>query len=85
MMSEAWDLPEVLITAIADHHGAGSRAPVAVEAVATIRQSDPPDPLESLRMHCAGTLDLDETILDPLLESALAESTSLADSMAPRG
>lgn len=81
MMAEVWGLPEGLITAIADHHHVGQRAPDAVEAVAHVDHGDPADGLDALREHCQSTLELQAEELDPLIEDASAESASLADSM----
>ena len=84
MMAETWDLPETLITAIADHHLLGQRAPGAVEAVALIRHSEPPDELQALRAHCGTQLQLTPDALDVMIEAAGAEASSLAESMTPR-
>lgn len=83
MMAESWSLPENLITAISDHHHVGQRAPSAVEAVALIRHTEPPDELESLRAHCDTQLQLASDALDVMIEAAVAEALSLAESMAP--
>lgn len=80
-MAESWDLPEALITAIADHHVPGQRAPDAVEAVALIPHRDPPDELQSLRAHCENRLRLEPPALEAMIDAAGAESTSLAQSM----
>lgn len=81
MMAEVWGLPEGLITAIADHHHPGQRAPDAVEAVAHVYHSDPAEGLEALRDHCQTALALRPDELDPIIEDASTESASLADSM----
>ncbi len=81
MMAETWDLPEGLITAIADHHLRGQRAPGAVEAVGLIRHSEPPDELHSLRAHCEQTLELATDTVDTMIEKAGEESASLAESI----
>ena len=83
-MAETWDLPESLITAIADHHFPGQRAPTAVEAVALIRLSDPPDELEGLRAHCQDQFAMGEPAIDSMIEAANSESASLAASMVGR-
>lgn len=85
VMAESWALPEPLIVAIADHHGAGPRAPEPVHAVACVRHGESVDQLAALRDHCRTRLDLPETDLDPLIESACAESSSLAESMIAAG
>ena len=81
MMAETWDLPESLITAIADHHMPGQRAPLAVEAISRIRHSDPVDSLEAVRTHCIEQLRLRPETLEPMIEAAHSESASLAQSM----
>ena len=81
MMAENWGLPEPLITAIADHHLTGQRAPCAVEAVSHIRHSEKRDDLQALRTHCRETLKLPQSDLEAMIESAGAESSSLAESM----
>lgn len=81
MMAEVWGLPEGLITAIADHHHIGQRAPDAVEAVAHVTHGDEVEELGALRSHCHTALALPAEELDPLIEDASAESASLADSM----
>jgi HD-like signal output (HDOD) protein len=83
MMAETWNLPETLITAIADHHQSGQRAPAAVEAVAFVRHAEPPDELGAFRVHCQQHLHLVEPQLDSMIEAAEAESSSLADSIRP--
>ncbi len=83
MMAESWDLPEELITAIADHHLVGERSPDAVQAVSRVRHTEPPDDLESLRTHCVEELGIGHEELERMIESAATESHSLADSMAP--
>ena len=80
-MAETWDLPEGLITAIADHHLRGQRAPGAVEAVGHIRHSEPPDELYSLRAHCEHSLHLASETLGTMIEKAGEESASLAESI----
>lgn len=81
LMAESWNLPEGLITAIADHHDLGQRAPDAVEAVALIRHAEPPDELGPFRAHCSDRLSLDEDALDGMIEAASAEATSLGQSL----
>ena len=83
MMAESWELPESLITAIADHHLVGRRAPDAVEAVSCIRHSEPPDDLESLRTHCSEHLRLQPAAVETMIEAAGEETSSLAESMQP--
>lgn len=85
VMAESWDLPEDLIVAIADHHGAGPRSPDPVHAVACVRHGDPSHEHAELREHCLDTLHLPVTEVDPLIEAACAESTSLAASMTSGG
>ncbi len=80
-MAEAWELPDVLITAIADHHTPGQRAPCAVEAVAMIPHGAPTDELDGLRAHCRDRFDLGEPAMNAMIEAANAESASLAASM----
>lgn len=81
MMAETWDLPEGLITAISDHHLAGERAPEPVEAVSKLRHGTSEDALEPVRAHCLSALGMEESSLDRLIETATAESVSLAQSM----
>ncbi len=81
MMAETWDLPETLITAIADHHLPGQRAPLAVEAVSRIRHSNPVDSLEAVRTHCIEQLQLGPDTLEQMIEAANSESASLAQCM----
>lgn len=81
MMAESWDLPEGLITAISDHHLAGERAPEPVEAVARLRHGGAEGALEPLRAHCMQSLGMEESALDRIIDTATAESTSLALSM----
>lgn len=81
MMAEAWALPESLITAIADHHLPGERAPSSVEAVAYIRHADPPDALDRFKQHCHSALGMAEAGVERMIEAAGTESSSLADSM----
>lgn len=85
MMAESWDLPEGLITAIADHHAEGERAPQAVEAVARIHHREPPDELDGLRAHCRDQLGLEGDALETMIESASEEASSLGESMAHSG
>ncbi len=80
-MAENWGLPEPLITAIADHHLIGQRAPCAVEAVSHIRHSETPDDLQALRTYCREKLKLPQSDLEAMIETAGAESSSLAESM----
>ncbi len=81
MMAETWDLPEPLISAVADHHLPGQRAPFAVEAVSRIRHSNPVDSLEAVRTHCIGQLQVGPDTLEQIIETAESESASLAQSM----
>ena len=81
MMAESWGLPEPLITAIADHHLIGERAPEAVEAVALVRDSEPADDFGRLREHCSGHLSIEHPTLDRMIEAAGLECSSLAESM----
>lgn len=81
IMAEAWDLPEPLITGIADHHLSSQRAPLAVEAVSRIRHSNPVDSLGSVRTHCIEQLQLPPNTLERMVEAAHSESSSLAQSM----
>ncbi len=81
MMAETWDLPEPLVTAIADHHLPGQRAPLAVEAISRIRHSDPVDSLETVRSHCIEQLQLRPETVEQMIEAAHSESASLAQSM----
>ncbi len=81
MMAETFDLPEPLITAIADHHLPGQRAPLAVEAVSRIRHSKPVDSLDAVRTHCIEQLQLEPDTLEEMIEAAHSESASLAQSM----
>ncbi len=81
MMAESWDLPEGLITAISDHHLSGERAPEPIEAVARLRHGESEDPLAALRVHCVQSLGMEEQALEVIIETAAAESTSLAQSM----
>lgn len=81
MMAETWDLPEGLITAISDHHLPGERAPEPVEAVSRLRHGESDGALGPLRNHCMAELGMEEHSLDRLIETATAESMSLAQSM----
>lgn len=81
MMAEVWGLPEGLITAIADHHHVGQRAPDAVEAVAHVSHGEAGEEMGALRDHCHSALSLAADELDPMIEDASAESASLAESM----
>lgn len=84
VMAERWELPEALITAIADHHLPGERAPDPVEAVAHVgyRPDDPAcDSLADFRTHCRDALGLEEERLEALIGVAVAESASLAQGM----
>ncbi len=81
MMAETWDLPEPLITAIADHHRPGQRAPFAVEAVSRIRHSNPVDSLEAVRTYCTEQLQLEPDTLEQMIVAADSESASLAQAM----
>ncbi len=83
MMAESWDLPEALITGIADHHRDGGQAPIAVTAASRVRHSDPADDLATFREHCASALGITGNALNALIEKAEAEASSLAESMTP--
>ena len=84
VMAEAWDLPESLITAIADHHRPGERAPAAVEAVAYVPHGPQPEELTGLRGYCVKTLGVQEDVLDGMIERASSEAISLGESMTGR-
>lgn len=83
MMAESWDLPEVLITGIADHHRDGERAPGAVTAASRVKHSEHADDLAVFRQHCQRALGLSEEALGRMIEASNAEASSLADSMTP--
>ena len=84
MMAESWDLPEVLITGIADHHQDGQRAPRAVTAVARVQHSESGDDLADFREHCETALGVGEEALARMIETADAEACSLGASMTGR-
>jgi len=77
-MAETWELPEALITSIADHHAEGERAPRAVEAVARIQHREPPDALDGLRAHCQDRPGLEADALETMIESATRKRTAWA-------
>jgi HD-like signal output (HDOD) protein len=79
-MGEAWGLPEPLITAVADHHLAGERAPRAVEAVSHVRHATSPEALESFRDDCHTRLGMSLNDVQAMIEAADSESSSLAES-----
>ncbi len=81
LMAETWDLPERLVTAIADHHLSGQRSPLTVEAVSRIHHRDPVDSLGAFRTHCIEQLQLDPGTLDQLIDAADSESVPLAQWM----
>lgn len=84
VMAEAWDLPESLITAIADHHRPGERAPAAVEAVAYVPMNAQPEGLTGLRGYCVERLGVQPEVLDGMIEIASSEAISLGESMTGR-
>lgn len=81
VMAEAWNLPETLITAIADHHRPGERAPRPVEAVALVPHGHSDDGLERLRGYCTDQLGVQAEAVDGMVETASSEAVSLAESM----
>lgn len=81
VMAEGWDLPEVLITAIADHHHPGEGAPPTVEAVSHVPHGDASDRLEPLFTYCHRRLGVPPDELGVLIESAHDEANALVESM----
>ncbi len=83
VMAETWELPESLITAIADHHQPGQRAPAAVEAVGHVAYGEKTDPSDLVRF-CRSRLGVQPDVLDAMIQDATKEATSLAESITGR-
>ncbi len=79
-MAEKWGLPEMLITAIADHHQPDGRSPAAVVAVGHLRDSREPDPGAAVA-ECCTQLGIDAEAWAELYHRAEEEAVALAQSI----